>query len=197
MIEEILRKFRVSAKNASEFGPHIDAVFLRFNIESKHQRAAFLAQVLHESDSFNRLKESLYYTTTKRIMDVWPKRFQNLSEAAIYLRSPEKLANYVYGGRMGNNQDGDGWLFRGRGAIQITGRANYQAAEDVLQRPYIARPDLVCEPMDAMLTSGWFWDANKLNELEDIDKISRKVNGGSNGLKERRLLYGRLMGALK
>lgn len=197
MIEDVLKRCRVRPAVAKEYAPHIDAVFLRFGIETPHQKSAFLAQVLYETDSFNRMKESLYYTTPKRIIEVWPSRFTNLSEAAIYLRSPEKLANYVYGGRNGNNQDGDGWLFRGRGAIQLTGRGNYQAAQDALDRPYIARPDIVCEPYDAVLTSGWFWDANGINKIDDIDAVSKKVNRWTKTLKERRLLYGRLMGMIK
>ena len=125
---------------------------------------------MHESNRFIALVENLNYRAGG-MMGAWPKRFPTLEStrpcmrdqgAPIDARSradPVKLANSVYGGRMGNDQPGDGWTYRGRGIFQLTGKDNYRAASDSLGRDYVATPGLVELPEDAALTAGWFWAA--------------------------------------
>jgi predicted chitinase len=129
-IESILSKCRVNPATAKEFAPHIDAAFLRFGIATKHQKAAFLAQALHESEDLSDLDEDLIYSSPERIRAVWPSRFKTVQDAVKFVRQPELLANTVYANRMGNRGalSGDGWKYRGRGIFMLTGRANYTSA---------------------------------------------------------------------
>jgi putative chitinase len=193
--EQILLKCRIKPATAKEFAPHLDAAFLRFKIAAPHQRAGFLAQAMHESQDFTRLVENLNYKTPERVRAVWPTRFATLAEAALVLRDPERLANTVYSNRLGNGDfsSGDGWRYRGRGIFQLTGRANYMAAGEALGRPYKYQPDLVSLPSDAVLTAGWYWATSGCNALSDIEKITRRINGGLHGLAERKAIYTRLM----
>lgn len=154
----------------------------RFGIESKARVAAFLAQLHHESAGFTRTEENLYYTTAERIRAMWPKRVESLQVAATLCREPQALANRVYSNRLGNGDEasGDGWKYRGRGLIQLTGRSNYHVAGDALGANYIAVPNLVAMPMDAAMTAGWFWASIHGNELADaslIDEITKRING--------------------
>jgi putative chitinase len=110
--------------------------------------------------------------------------------AEAYHRQPEKIANRAYGGRMGNGPEasGDGWKYRGRGLIQLTGKDNYRAASDALGVDLVANPDSVTRPEMAALTAAWFWSKNKLNDLADRGDtvaISKRINGGTHGLDDR------------
>src|SRR5262249_42360624 len=116
----------------------------RFDIISPERQAAFLAQIAYESSEFRRLVENLDYTA-KRLMDVWPNRFTTLAKAQAYEHRPERLGNYVYAKRLGNGdeQSGDGFRFRGRGLLQITGRGNYRSIGDAIGLPLVANPELL------------------------------------------------------
>jgi putative chitinase len=130
-------------------------------------------------------------------MRTWPKRFPTLAIALQYERNPEKLANYVYANRMGNGtpESRDGFRFRGRGLIQMTGRGNYAAVGDALKVDFASKPDLMLQPSHAAMSAAWFWQTRGLNELaddksddddaEDFRQITRVINGGLNGLAER------------
>lgn len=183
----------VHPTQARAFAEPLRAACALFDISTPARVGAFLGQLMHESSRLSRLEESLYYTTTARLRAVWPSRFRTDAEAVPYVRNPKALANKVYASRMGNGdaESGDGWVFRGRGALQLTGRANYTRAQVDCNRPYVSRPELVAEPSDAALTAAWFWSTNKLNDLADawhIEAITRKVNGGTHGLAERQQL---------
>ena len=194
-VEQILLKCRIKPATAKEFAPHLDAAFLRFGIAATHQKAGFLAQAMHESQDFTRLVENLDYAKPERVRAVWPTRFPTLAAAALVIRNPELLANTVYSNRMGNGDQatGEGWKYRGRGIFQLTGRANYMAAGEALGRPYKYKPELVSQPPDAVLTAGWYWSTSGCNDMSDIEKITRRINGGIHGLNERRGLYTRLL----
>jgi len=164
------------------FHPHLQPALNRFEITNPARAAAFLAQCHVESQGFTRLEENLLYTTAARIAQIWPSRFAGPAEAIPYVRNPERLANRVYAGRLGNGGEagGDGWRFRGRGLKQLTGRANYARAAEALVRPYLAEPGLVREPEHAVLTAAWFWHMSGCNPLADvnrIDAITRRING--------------------
>lgn len=156
----------------------------------------FMGQLFVESQGFRVLTENLNYTSARRLTQVWPKRFTSLAAAEPFVRNPQKLANSVYGKRMGNVRASDGWDFRGRGLKQLTGRANYRAftvwARDKFGGDvpdFEVNPDLVATMPWAFLSAVWYWDAADLNGLADRNdtlNITKKINGGLNGLADRR-----------
>lgn len=153
----------------------------------------FLAQLAHESAGLTRLAENLNYSAS-RLVAVWPRRFPTLASAQPYARNPAGLANYVYANRMGNGppETGDGWRYRGRGPIQLTGRANYAAAAEGIQVDIVLHPDRVnTDPQTGCRVACWFWNKNGLNALAargDFEGITRKINGGLHGIEDRKRL---------
>ena len=150
----------------------------------------FLAQIGHESAGLSRLEENLRYTAA-RICDVWPARFADRAAAESLAGNPRALANAVYGGRMGNGDaaSDDGWRYRGRGYIQITGRAAYRAAGRHAGLDLEAFPELAATPAHALAVACGFWSWRGLNGLcdrDDLVALSRRINGGSHGLADRR-----------
>jgi putative chitinase len=167
----------------------LNEVFERFNISTPRQQAAFIAQCGHECGSFKILEENLFYKTPT-LMRLWPKRFPTLEVANAYAGNPKKIANMVYASRMGNRDEssGDGYRFRGRGCIQLTGHTNYFHAGKALGIDFVADPDLVATPKYAALTAGWFWSTHKCNELAeaaDWIALTKRINGGVIGLDDR------------
>ncbi len=167
----------------------LNATFDRFAINTPQRQACFIGQCAHESAGFKVLSENLNYSA-KGLRATWPKRFPDDASAAALQRQPERIANRVYAGRMGNGDEasGDGWRYRGRGLIQLTGKANYQAAGRALGIDLLASPDLVAAAQYAALTAGWFWQGNNLNALADrLDHaaITQRINGGAHGLEDR------------
>jgi len=160
-------------------------------------RAHFLSQILHESGGLRYLAENLNYSA-ERLCAVWPKRFPNADRARPYAHDPEKLANYVYAGRMGNTEPGDGWKYFGRGLIQITGRSNYAMVQELTGLQVLDDPDLLCEPGPALLSAVAWWgetvpDAENLS----VEQVTRRVNGGTNGLAARQQLFDRALVVLE
>jgi putative chitinase len=145
----------------------------------------FLGQVLHESGMLSGLEEGLNYSA-ERLMAVWPTRFPTLESAKPYARNGAVLANKVYGGRMGNVEPGDGFKFRGRGLLQVTGRDNYRAVGKILGIDLEKSPDLLSQPEMALRASIAWWEGNIPDELMgDIKKVTKRVNGGTVGLAHR------------
>lgn len=173
----------VGPTQARVFAAPLAAACRRFAITTPARIAAFLAQCRAESQNLTVLEENLYYTRAERIRDVFKRlRGRGLDDIAKLVRNPEALANAAYAGVNGNGDEasGDGWAFRGRGLIQLTGRANYADAAEALDYPYHQFPELAADPGHACLTAAWFWHSNKLNVLADswqIDAITRAVNG--------------------
>ncbi len=171
---------------AGVFVPALNAAMARYRINSPVRMAAFLAQVGHESAQLTRLVENLNYSA-KGLMATWPARF-DAALAAQYARQPEYIAAVVYNARMGNTASGDGWRYRGRGLIQVTGKTNYQNAGAALGLDLVAHPELLEQPGHAAMSAAWYWSANGLNELADaglFEGITRKINGGLKGQAER------------
>lgn len=194
----------VQPTQAKVFASHIDAACKRFDISTQMQQAAFIAQAMHESMRFTHLEESLWYTKPENIQRAFARtRDMSLGDLAPYCKQPVKLANLVYANKNGNGDvsSGEGWLFRGSGAFQLTGRANFMAAGAAAGRDYKNHPEWVREnPEDAALTAGWFWSASHCNELMasgEYDKTTLRINGGTNGIVERRALYAQCMEALR
>jgi putative chitinase len=198
---ETLRRVFPDCSDADDWATALDGAFSRFHITTRDRVCAFLAQTSHESGHFNRLEESLFYRTPGRLMAVWPKRFPDEASATPFVENPERLANFVYARRMGNGDEasGDGFRFRGRGLIQLTGRSNYQQAGEALGIDLLAAPERLTSKEVAALSAAWFWDSRGLNALADHDKpdddledfvtITRRINGGTVGLKERLAAY--------
>lgn len=147
----------------------------------------FLGQVLHESQMLEKVEESLFYSTPGRLMAVWPSRFPTRESELPFLRSPEALANKVYGGRMGNAQPGDGWRFRGRGLIMITGRDNYAMTGQALGVDLLEGPDMLRQPATALRASVRWWERNLPDALMgNLPAVTKRVNGGTVGIDHRR-----------
>lgn len=172
----------IAPTQARLFAEPLRKACARFDIDTPARVAAFIAQCAVESKRFTQLEEGLFYTTAERVRAVFPSTVPSLAEAAKLTRDPRKLANRVYANRLGNGDEasGDGWRFRGRGIIQLTGRSNYADAAATLNLPLLTSPGLAAEPEYASLTAAWFWHSRKLNFLADaalIDEITRAVNG--------------------
>jgi putative chitinase len=168
----------------------LQETFEKYNINTPKRQAAFLGQCMHESNNFRTLTENLNYSA-QGLMATWPRRFPNIEFANQYHRQPEKIANRVYGGRMGNGPEetGEGWRYRGRGLKQLTGKENYERCGSGLGVDLVSNPDLLLDPKYAALSAGWFWDQNKLNDLADsgdIETMTRRINGGLIGLDARK-----------
>jgi putative chitinase len=166
----------------------LNSTFERFGIQSVNQQAGFIGECGHECNNFRTLEENLNYKPAT-LMRVWPSRFPT-QEIANQYRTPKAIANRVYGGRMGNREEasGDGYRFRGRGCIQLTGYSNYFHAGRALGVDFVTNPDLVATPQYAALTAGWFWSTHGCNSLADAANwtaLTKKINGGTIGLQER------------
>ena len=162
--------------------------FEKYEINTPKRQACFLGQCMHESGGFKFLKENLNYSA-KGLVATWPSRFPNEEYAEEYARKPERIANKVYSGRMGNTEDGDGAKYIGRGLIQLTGKDNYKAVTEALGEDLVANPQLLEEPRYAALSAGWFWNKKGLNALadaNDIDTMTKRINGGSIGIADRK-----------
>ena len=172
-----------------EWVPALNDTFAKFGIATQRQQAAFIGQCGHECGNFKILEENLNYRA-ETLMKLWKTRFPTTEIANQYARNPKKIANKVYSSRMGNRDEasGDGYRFRGRGCIQLTGHANYFHAGQALGVDFVMEPDLVATPKYAALTAGWFWsthDCNRLAEEANWVGLTKKINGGTIGLDDR------------
>jgi putative chitinase len=162
--------------------------FEKYEINTPKRQACFIGQCMHESGGFKFLRENLNYSA-KGLVATWPSRFPNEEYADEYARKPERIANKVYSGRMGNTEDGDGAKYIGRGLIQLTGKDNYKAVTEALGIDLVANPQLLEEPRYAALSAGWFWNKKGLNALadaSDIETMTKRINGGSIGIADRK-----------
>ena len=162
---------------------------LKAGITTPRCVAAFLGQCAQETGGFRSLEEDLSYSAT-RLCEVWPSRFPNVAAAEACALQPESLANRVYANRMGNGDEasGDGWRFRGRGLLQITGRSAYQRFAQAMDMTPDQAVAHAATPAGAADSATWFWSANQLNALANswsVDLITRKINGGTAGAAER------------
>lgn len=157
------------------------------------RQAAFLAQCGHESAEYCAVIENLNYSS-KALRAIFGKYFPTEELATQYHRQPEKIANRVYASRMGNGDEasGDGWKYRGRGLIQLTGKNNYTKCGEYLCYDLLSNPEYLETPMGAVESALWFWTTNNLNtyaDSEDIRGMTKRINGGYNGLDERLHYY--------
>ena len=181
----------ISAGLAARWFPHLAATFEEFGIKAANEQAMFIAQVGHESGGFSRIVESLNYTPTA-LVATFGKRISQyqaemLGRTTAHPANQEAIANLVYAGRLGNKGKGDGWKYRGRGLIQVTGLDNYRACGTGLKLDLVTLPELLEQDVNAMRSAGWFWKSNNLGRFgNDISRVTLVINGGNNGLEDRR-----------
>ena len=167
-------------------------------LEGVNRLAYFLAQLGHESNGLTVREENLNYSAS-RLMQVWPSRFPTLASAQKYENQPEKLANFVYGGRLGNDDDGDGYKYRGRGFIQLTGRDTYKKIGSMIGVDLEKNPDLASEPATAAKIACAFWTSKNINPAcddGDFTQVTKLINGGTNGLADRQAWLGKVQTVL-
>lgn len=161
--------------------------------DDKKRIAGFLSQIIHESGGFNFTIENLNYNAVG-LRKTFPRYFPTDVLAAQYAKQPEKIANRVYANRMANGDEasGDGWKFRGRGLIQITGRNNYTMLAEALELSIEETITYMETAPGGASSAGWFWDINDLNtycDKSDFIGLTKRINGGTNGLAERKAIY--------
>jgi len=178
---------------AAAIAAALEANRVTYGVTTAARVAHFLGQVCHESGGFTRFTENLNYSA-ERLCAVWPSRFPNVDAATPFARNPEALAEKVYSGRMGNVNPGDGAKYKGRGLIQLTGRANYTEAAKYTGLDLVNDPAQAADPAKSAIIALGYWKSRGLNEeadQDDIATITRKINGGLVGLSERRELVER------
>jgi len=176
----------------------LNQTFQKYDISTPARQAYFIGQCAHESGNFRVLEENLHYSAAA-LMRVWSSRFPDMDTAEKYANNPEKIANKVYGGRMGNVEDGDGWKYHGRGLIQLTGKDNYANCGSGLGVDHIDNPDMLITPEYAALSAGWFWNRKQLNLLadsRDYETMTKRINGGLLGLDDRKAKIAKALSVL-
>lgn len=196
--QQLLQILPNAGQRAGVFVPALNRAMQRYQITSNVRMAAFLAQIGHESAQFARLVENLNYSADG-LAATWPKRYRGADGKPNALslnlaRHPQAIANNTYAGRNGNGDEvsGDGWRYRGRGLLQITGRANYRAAGQGIGLRLEEEPELLEQPEFSALSAAWWWSSHGLSELADAGKfeqITRVINGGLNGQADRLALW--------
>lgn len=178
-------------------GKYVDPInetFEKFDISTNARQSMFIAQIGHESAGLTAVSENLNYSA-QGLRKIFGKYFPNDAIATSYARKPEKIANRVYANRMGNGPEtsGDGWTYRGRGVLQNTGKAAYQALGDYFGLALDKTVEFLESPLGAVMAAGWFWEKNGLNGYADQTRftdMTKRINGGVNGLDHRKELWG-------
>lgn len=178
---------KAPASHADDFAERAHRAFAAHGLSGSAIRY-FLATIGHETQGMTRFEENLNYRAA-RLMRVWPARFRSLAAARKFEGAPEKLANFVYAARMGNGDEasGDGYRYRGRGYIQLTGRALYRAIGKETGLELESRPELAAMPAHALDVAAAYWRSQGLLAITSFDGVCRRINGGAIGLDDRRL----------
>jgi putative chitinase len=175
--------------DAATLAPLLNAEASRCGIDTGMRLSHWIAQMSVECEAFTVFAENLNYSA-EGLAATWPARFPNAAVAALYARNPEKIANRVYAGRMGNGPEtsGDGWRFRGRGTMMRTGRAGYAQAAANTGLDLVGHPELLEQPGPAAKDAADYWRCRNINlpaDANDIAAVTRAVNGGLIGLADR------------
>jgi len=192
LTEDVVKELLPKVKNLQEWYEELLGVLPQYEIDTPNRVAAFIAQCGHESMGFTALQENLNYSADG-LRKIFGKYFPTAEIAKQYARKPEMIANRAYANRIGNGDEdsGDGYKYRGRGIIQITGRNNYSKCSIALfddETNLLENPDLLIEPHYAMHSACWFWNATRLNALADsgdMKTMTKRINGGYLGLEDR------------
>ena len=202
---------RPTAAITQPTAPQVDADYERFQKTTpadlldaawaaglrQDQLEYFIGQCVTETKNYKRLEEDLNYTSTARLMQVFPKRIKNKKMAKKFIGNPEALANYVYANRNGNKYAGDGWKYRGRGYLMLTGRELYQQAGDALGLDLVNNPDMVLDPKIAARTAIWYWQSKVSKRIPDFSKtnvrnVTKHINPAMQGIKQRQAQYAKI-----
>ena len=180
-------------KEPDEWSTALNEILPKYNIIGRDRIAAFVAQCAHESMGFNRIVENLNYSASG-LRSTFGKYFPTLAIANQYARKPEKIANRAYASRMGNGNEssGDGWKYRGKGLIQLTGKNNHELFAESIGKTLDDTIVYLGTKAGAVESAAWFWKTNDLNRYADtqnITKLTQKINGGTNGLQSRIEFY--------
>ena len=177
----------------------LNNAFIKYGITDINEKAMFLAQTTHESNDYKRLEESFNYTP-KRLFEVFKKRVGTLENAKKLCSEGSKaIADFVYGGRLGNSKD-EGYKYRGRGIIQLTGKNNYEYYGKKINIDLVNNPDLAKEPNAAMEIAMLFWKEKGLGlfaKKGDVKAVTKLINGGYNGLDDRQKRFNKILEILK
>lgn len=174
----------------------LNETFVKYEINTPKRQACFIGQCMHESGGFKNLTENLNYSAAG-LMRTWPSRFPDMETALKYERNPEKIASKVYAGRMGNNTPEEAGKYIGRGLIQLTGKENYANCGLGLGVDLLGHPDWLATPKYAALSAGWYWHKKNLNALvDDIETMTKRINGGTIGLDDRKAKINMCLNAL-
>ena len=201
-VQQLLQILPNAGQVAGVFVPVLNTAMSRYQIVGAKRIAAFIAQVGHESGHLTHLVENLNYSADA-LRRNWPSRF-SVELASAVARKPEQIANIAYGNRMGNRTPGDGWKYRGRGLIQLTGKTNSRLCGEALGLDLLAQPELLEQLQWAAMSAAWYWSINGLNTLADAGdnpNIGSVINTGSkgkvpNGEADRQALYARALQVL-
>jgi len=185
----------IGAGLAARWFPHLEAMFAEFGINSPVVQAMFIAQVGHESVGFTAVAESFNYSVAG-LQSTFGKRLtveqckilgRQRGESVVPVNRQAAIANLVYGGRLGNKSTGDGWKYRGRGLIQMTGADNYRACSAGIKTDLLLVPHLLEKDDYAMRSAGWFWQSRNCGQYAgDVERVTLLINGGNNGLTDRK-----------
>ena len=174
----------------------LNETFEKYEINTPKRQACFIGQCMHESGGFKILQENLNYSAMA-LMRTWPSRFPDLDTADKYAHNPELIASRVYAGRMGNTTPEEAGKYIGRGLIQLTGKENYENCGLGLNVDLLGHPDWLATPQYAALSAGWYWHKKNLNALvDDIETMTKRINGGTIGLDDRKAKINMALNAL-
>ena len=174
----------------------LNETFAKYDINTPKRQACFIGQCMHESGGFKILQENLNYSAAA-LMRTWPSRFPDMDTAEKYEHNPQKIASKVYAGRMGNTTPEEAGKYIGRGLIQLTGKENYANCGLGLGVDLLGNPDWLCTHKYAALSAGWYWHKKNLNALvDDIETMTKRINGGAIGLDDRRAKINMCLNAL-
>ena len=174
----------------------LNETFEKYEINTPKRQACFIGQCMHESGGFKILQENLNYSALA-LMRTWPSRFPDLETADKYAHNPQMIASKVYLGRMGNTTPEEAGMYIGRGLIQLTGKENYENCGLGLGVDLLGHPDWLATPKYAALSAGWYWHKKNLNALvDDIETMTKRINGGTIGLDDRKAKINMALNAL-
>lgn len=189
LTEDKLKEILKGAPRVNQWYKAIVAILPDYDIDTPNRVACWLGQTAHESGEYRLLRENLNYSADG-LNKIFKKYFPTVESAKPYARNPEKIANRVYGGRMGNSDEasGDGWKYRGRGLIQLTGKNNYENFAMSIDTPMDEAVQFLETYEGAVQSACWFWETNNLNQWADkldILTLTKRINGGTIGLDDR------------
>jgi putative chitinase len=180
---------KTNAQRIADVQSHLDVILNKYQINTKLRIAHFLAQVMHESGDFAHMAENLNYSADG-LMKIFPKYF-NTDSAASHARNPQMIANRVYSNRLGNGDvaSSDGWNYRGRGFIQLTGKENYTKFAKAIGKSLQETVKYLETAPGALESAAWYWNSRNINakaDADDITAVTKLVNGGTIGLEDRK-----------